>query len=64
VFAVVIALGGGDTVTVLTDEVFRQYFAFRDNNVAAAYAVFVMGLSLASAFLYLRSVRTEPEIQR
>ncbi|MCY4257762.1 MAG: ABC transporter permease subunit [bacterium] len=64
VFAVVIALGGGDTVTVLTNEAFRQYFEFRNNNVAAAYAVFVMGLSLASAFLYLRSVRTEPEIQR
>ncbi len=64
VFAVVIALGGGDTITVLTNEAFRQYFEFRNNNVAAAYAVFVMGLSLASAFFYLRSVRTDPEIQR
>ena len=64
VFAVVIALGGGDTVTVLTNETFRQYFDFRNNNVAAAYALFVMVLSLASAFFYLRSMRTDPEIER
>ncbi|MDD9994429.1 MAG: ABC transporter permease subunit [Dehalococcoidia bacterium] len=64
VFAVVIALGGGDTVTVLTNETFRQYFDFRNNNVAAAYALFVMVLSLASAFFYLRSMRTDPEIRR
>ncbi|MXW75050.1 MAG: sugar ABC transporter permease [Acidimicrobiaceae bacterium] len=64
VFAVVIALGGGDTVTVLTNETFRQYADFRNNNVAAAYAVFVMVLSLASAFFYLRTVRTDTEIER
>ncbi len=61
VFAVVIALGGGDTVTVLTNETFRQYADFRNNNVAAAYAMFVLTLSLASAFFYLRSVRTDAE---
>lgn len=64
VFAVVIALGGGDTVTVLTNETFRQYFEFRDNNVAAAYAVFVLTLSLASAFLYLRSIRDGSEARQ
>ncbi len=64
VFAVVIALGGGDTVTVLTNETFRQYSEFRNNNVAAAYAVFVLLLSLASAFFYLRSMRTDAEIER
>ncbi len=64
VFAVVIALGGGDTVTVLTNEAFRQYADFRNNHVAAAYALFVLTLSLASAYFYLRSMRTDAEIQR
>ena len=61
VFAVVIALGGGDVVTVLANESYRQYFGLRNNNVASAYAVFILMLSMASAFFYLRAVRSEPE---
>ena len=30
VFAVVIALSGGDVVTVLANETYRQYFEFRN----------------------------------
>lgn len=62
VFAVVIALSGGDVVTVLANETYRQYFEFRNNNVAAAYAVFILLLSMVSAAFYLRAVRTQEEV--
>lgn len=62
VFAVVIALSGGDIVTVLANETFRQYFEFRNNNVASAYALFILLLSMASAFFYLRAVRAQTEV--
>ncbi|MGH1492885.1 MAG: ABC transporter permease subunit [Acidimicrobiales bacterium] len=64
VFAVVIALGGGDVVTVLANETFRQYFVFRNNNVASAYALFLLLLSIASAVFYLRAVRAETAVDR
>ncbi len=62
VFAVVIALSGGDIVTVLANETYRQYFEFRNNNVASAYALFILLLSMASAFFYLRAVRAQTEV--
>ncbi len=62
VFAVVIALSGGDIVTVLANETFRQYFEFRNGNVASAYAVFILALSMLSAVFYLRAVRTQQEL--
>ncbi len=62
VFAVVIALSGGDIVTVLANETFRQYSEFRNNNVAAAYAGFILILSLFSAVIYLRTIRTQEEM--
>jgi multiple sugar transport system permease protein len=61
VFAVVIALSGGDVVTVLARETFRQYYTLRNNNVAAAYAGFILILSMVSAVIYLRLVRTQEE---
>jgi multiple sugar transport system permease protein len=61
VFAVVIALGGGEIVTVLANETYRQYFELRDNNVASAYALFILLLSLASSFFYLRTMRGQNE---
>ncbi len=64
VFAVVIALGGGDVVTVLANETFRQYFEFRNNNVASAYAMFILLLSIGSAVLYLRAVRAETAVNK
>ncbi len=61
VFAVVIALSGGDIVTVLANETYRQYYDFRNPNVAAAYAGFILILSMFSAAIYLRLVRTQEE---
>lgn len=62
VFAVVVALSGGDIVTVLANETFRQYFDLRNNNVASAYAMFILLLSMGSAVFYLRAVRTQQEV--
>jgi multiple sugar transport system permease protein len=61
VFAVVIALSGGDVVTVLANETYRQYTEFRNANVAAAYAGLILLLSMVSAVFYLRTVRTQEE---
>ena len=58
----VIALGGGEIVTVLANETYRQYFELRDNNVASAYAVFILLLSLASSVFYLRAMRSQNEV--
>lgn len=62
VFAVVIALGGGEVVTVLSNETYAQYFELRNNNVASAYAVFILLLSLASSVFYLRAMRSQGEL--
>jgi len=62
VFAVVIVLGGGDIVTVLANETYRQYYDLRNFNVAAAYASFILLLSMVSAIFYLRAVRTQEEV--
>jgi multiple sugar transport system permease protein len=61
VFAVVIALGGGDVVTVLANETYRQYSDLRNPNVAAAYAGLILLLSMISAIVYLRVIRTQEE---
>ncbi len=63
VFAVVIALSGGDIVTVLANEAYRQYYDLRNVNVAAAYAGLILLLSMISAVFYLRMVRTNEEAQ-
>ena len=62
VFAVVIALSGGDVVTVLANEVYRQYVTFRNPNVAAAYAAFILLFSMVSGFFYLRTLRSHQEV--
>ncbi len=61
VFAVVIALSGGDVVTVLANETYRQYYTLRNMNVAAAYPGFILLISMVSAVIYLRMVRTQEE---
>lgn len=61
VFAVVVALSGGDIVTVLANETYRQYVELRNPNVAAAYAGLILALSMISAVVYLRLVRTQEE---
>lgn len=62
VFAVVIALSGGDVVTVLANETFRQYSDFRNANVAAAYAALILIISMVSAVVYLRMIRSQEEM--
>lgn len=61
VFAVVIVLSGGDIVTVLANETYRQYYDLRNINVAAAYASFILILSMISAVFYLQAVRVQEE---
>jgi multiple sugar transport system permease protein len=61
VFAVVVALSGGDVVTVLANETYRQYVELRNPNVAAAYASFILILSMVSAAVYLRMLRSQEE---
>ena len=62
VFGVVIVLSGGDVITVLANETYRQYYELRNFNVAAAYASFILLLSMITAFFYLRAVRTQEEV--
>ena len=62
VFAVVIVLSGGDVVTVLANETYRQYYTLRNLNVAAAYASFILLLSMITSFFYLRAVRSQEEV--
>lgn len=65
VFAVVVAITGGDVFTVLANETFRWYdrgdSGFNNPNVAAAYAGLIMVISLGISLFYLRAVRTQEE---
>jgi len=60
VFAVAIAVAGRG-VTLLAAEAYRWYNAYRDPNVAAAYAALIMVLSILSTILYLWGLRTPEE---
>lgn len=62
-FAVLIAITGGNIITVLANETYRWYDPQRFNNpnVAAAYAGFIMIISLAFSLFYLRAVRSQEE---
>jgi multiple sugar transport system permease protein len=62
VFAVVVVLSGGDVVTVLANETYRQYYDLRNANVAAAYASLILLLSMFTAIVYLRVVRSQEEV--
>ncbi len=46
-----IALSGGDIVTVLANEAYRQYYDLRNVNVAAAYAGLILLLYFGHAVL-------------
>lgn len=65
VFSVVLAISGGEVMTVLANETYRWYDPekFNNPNVAAAYATFIMVISLSIAVFYLRAVRTQQEIE-
>jgi multiple sugar transport system permease protein len=57
VFAVVVALGG-TTLPVLMGETFNWQFALNDRNVASAYALVILAISIASTLFFLRVLRT------
>jgi multiple sugar transport system permease protein len=61
-FAIVLSIGGRN-FPVLVSEAFNWQYNRQDFGVAAAYAVIVMGVSLAATLIYLRVLRT-PEEQR
>jgi multiple sugar transport system permease protein len=56
VFAVVIALAGRQ-LPVLAEEAYRYYYDIRSPNVASAYALLIMVLSLVFTVAYLRLLR-------
>jgi multiple sugar transport system permease protein len=56
VFAVVIALAGRQ-LPVLAEEAYQFYYNIRSPNVAAAYSLLIMLLSLGFTVLYLRLLR-------
>jgi multiple sugar transport system permease protein len=56
VFAVVIALAGRQ-LPVLAEEAYHFYYDIRSPNVAAAYAVLIMLVSLVFTIVYLRALR-------
>jgi multiple sugar transport system permease protein len=62
-FAVVVAITGGDILTVLANETYRWYDPARFNNpnVAAVYAGIIMIISLGVSLFYLRTVRSQEE---
>lgn len=57
VFAVVIALAGRQ-LPVLAEEAYHFYYDIRSPNVAAAYSLLIMVISLVFTALYLRLLRT------
>jgi multiple sugar transport system permease protein len=61
-FAIVLSIGGRN-FPVLVSEAFNWQYNQQDFGVAAAYAVIVMGVSLATTLIYLRVLRT-PAAQR
>lgn len=56
VFAVVTALGG-TTLPVLMGETYNWQFALQDRNVAAAYALVILAISIAATLFFLRVLR-------
>jgi len=61
VFAVVVALGGRN-LPVLAGEAYFWYNAYQNPNVAAAYAVLILGISVLATLLYLRLMRPRQEV--
>ena len=60
VFAVVAALGGTN-LPVLMGEVYNRQFELRDANVAAAFALLILVISVAFTLLIMRALRTPKE---
>jgi len=62
VFAVVRALVGRG-MTVLANEAYLWYGEYRSAHLAATYAMFILTISLATAFIYLRALRVKEEMR-
>jgi multiple sugar transport system permease protein len=60
VFAVVYALSGRD-FAVLVGEAYQWQNAYQNTHVAAAYAMVILGLSIASTLVYLKALRVRRE---
>ncbi len=60
VFAVVVAIAGRG-MTVVANEAYRWYFEYRSPHLAATYAMFILVISLGTAFVYLRALRVKEE---
>jgi multiple sugar transport system permease protein len=60
VFAVVVALGGTN-FPVLMSETYHWQFALQDRGVAAAYAMVILGLSIAFTLLIIRLLHVPKE---
>jgi multiple sugar transport system permease protein len=62
VFAVVYALSGRN-FPVLVGEAYTWQHVNQNNGVAAAFAIVVMIISLAATVVYIKALRTKPEMQ-
>jgi multiple sugar transport system permease protein len=62
VFAVVIALAGTN-MPVLMSETYNWEFALQNRNVAAAYALVILAISILFTLVFLRTLRVRPEQQ-
>lgn len=62
VFAVVYALSGRN-FPVLVGEAYAWQHVNQNNGVAAAYAILVMVISLVATVIYIKALRTKPEMQ-
>ncbi|MDP9316569.1 MAG: sugar ABC transporter permease [Chloroflexota bacterium] len=60
VFAVVVALTGRN-LPVLAGEAYYWYGSYRNVNVAAAYSLIILALSLVTTIIYLRALRVSEE---
>jgi multiple sugar transport system permease protein len=60
VFAVVYTLGGRD-LPVLVGEAYNWQGAYQNTNVASAYALFILGISIAATLFYLWALRVKRE---
>ena len=60
VFAVVYALAGRN-MPILVGEAYNWQGAYQNTNVAAAYALFILAISIASTLVYLYALRVKRE---
>ena len=62
VFAVVLALAGTN-LPVMMGETFNWQFALQESHVAAAYALVILGISIAFTLFFLRVLRVREDVR-